>query len=1027
VVTATRRFGGTVAQYLGDGTLVYFGYPHALEDAAQRAVWTGLAVIEGMVHLNERLKRQYGLQVAVRVGIHTGHVVMTELIGDGKRDPAPVGETMHLAARLSSTASIDSVLVSDETHRLVSGFFEFAPLGPMRLRGIGRTVDAYRVLRSSAVRSRFEAATARGLSPFVGRLAESRALDACWEQAASGTGQLALVTGEAGIGKSRLVHELGRRLDLGPDRWLLAASAPHRSDSAFGPILELVELILGFAAERDPDARRRRLDETLGAVGGDAPGAAPLIARLLGLPADEDTATSLAPEAERRRLVSALVGLLLYSARRRPTVLVIEDVHWADPSSLELLDEVVRALDRAPVLLVLSTRPGFAHEWPRACDVVVSLDRLTADEVRVLARAVTRGAELPVDVEYQLVVTTDGIPLFVEEFARTALETHTRAATGARGGPSHATPMPSTLRDLLMARLDGLGETKEIAQAAAVIGREFDGELLAAVSGSTPAALASHLHRLTASDLVHERQEGPTGRYLFKHALIRDAAYDALLRRQRRELHERAGRALERGRHPRRRNGGRHAGRPTRRGRAAHPTTPPELIAYHFTEAGCVADALGWWERAAQRAVQSYAGEEAIRHLTRALDLVAELPESAATLEREADLRVALCSVVFLTKGTGAPEVGEVLTRARAVCERAGRHSDLHYVLYMLAGFHNLRAEYGAGRRVARDALLLAETPRTWSGAFPPEMARAAHLGTLAASLLFSGESAACLDAARAAMQTPLDVEGFVLQVGMAHPVVVAHSEAAMALWMLGFPDQALDTVQRGAALLRGHDAPQSWSLCFARGFATEVRLHRREAEAALAEADALIALARARGMQYWLDTGCLLRAAALLLAEQGAAAVAELEEAFARAQGSQTRISTSRWLGVLGSAYATVGRLDEALGWIRAARAFAEEHGERAWYPELCRLEGSLLLERDASARDAAEACFREALAGARAQGGKAWELRAATSLARLLRGTGRHGEVREALAHLFATFTEGHATPDLIDARALLDATAG
>ncbi len=607
-------------------------------------------------------------------------------------------------------------------------------------------------------------------------------------------------------------------------------------------------------------------------------------------------------------------------------------------------------------------------------------------------------ATLPAGIVDDLVRATDGVPLFVEEFTRTVSESPVGQLLAQGSSAIGADMMPGTLRDLLMTRLDNLGPTKDVAQVAAVLGRTFEVEMLAAVLGTTVEALAPDLARLAAADLIFEESGERRGTYLFKHALLRDAAYDALLRRRRRDIHGRVAAALE-------------------RSFPATGATHPEVLAYHLTEALQLDAAITWWERAARHAIRSYAGEEAIRHLRHALELLARLPAAAETLAREADLCVALCSALYMTKGTGAAEVGEALTRARDVCERAERHSDLHLVLYMLAGFHNLRAEYADGQRVAGDALALADLPRGWSEAFPRNGARRAPRHARGVPVVERRLRALPRRLRTAMAAAGASRCGFV-QVGMAHPSVVAHCNAAFALWFLGFPDQAVTTVTRGLALVPVRDTTQSYSLCFAQGFVAQMRLYRREGDLALAEADRLIALARECGMQYWLDTGHLLRAGALVLASQGAAALTTLEAAFAASQGTETRISTSMWLGILASAQALMGRTTEALGWLRAGLAFAADRKEGAWYPELCRLEGVLLLTIDSDARDAAEACFREAIRAARAQGGLSWELRAAVNLATLLRGTSRGEEAYEDLARVYARFTEGFDTPDLLEA---------
>jgi len=1001
-VSMTRRHGGTVAQYLGDGMVLYFGYPHALEDAAQRAVRAGLAMLEGIRDLNGRLEREYGVRIAVRLGVHTGYAVVAEMIGESGRDNSPVGDTMHIAARLCGLAAVDSILISDATHRLIQGFFDMVPVGAQQLKGIRQPLGTHRVLAPSAVKSRFEVAARRGLTPFVGRVRESQQLDQCWQIAATGRGQVVVIAGEAGIGKSRLIHEFQQRLGGAAGRVLLAACPAEGQDSAFHPILDFVGQILGFSTEPNATERRARLDHALATLDA-AVGATSLVARLLGLPVEAaQTQPELSPEAERRRLIGALIGLLMTHVRAGAGVLVVEDLHWADSSTIEVLDELVRRVGTPPLLLVLSTRPDFRRGWPRPPDAELMLERLPPEDARVLVRSVIGATALSPTIIDDLVRATDGVPLFAEEFTRVVVESPLKdVLADADTPPVMADWFPSSLRDLLMTRLDNLGPTRDLAQVAAVLGRTFDVQLLAVVMDEPVATVTADLARLAEADLIFQETSERPGLYVFKHALLRDAAYDALLRRRRRDIHARVAATLEQ-RFP------------------DTVATHPEVIAYHLTQAGRLDEAVTWWQRAARHAIASHAGEEAIRHLRRALEIAAQLPSGSVAVSREADLRVALCSALYMTRGTGAPEVGDELDRAREICERAQRHSDLHMILYMLAGFHNLRAEYAAGQRVARDALVLADLQGGWSGLFPPSMARAAHLGTLGASLWLTGDFSQCLEVSRAAMAAAgSNTSGFVVQFGSAHPAVVAHCNAASALWFLGFPDQAVATVRRGLELIPADDMTQSYSLCFAQAFVAQLRLYRREAALALAEADQLVTLAREHGSQYWLDTGRFIRAGARVLANDGSAALAELEVALTASQGSETRISSSMWLGVLAAAQMLVGRPAEALGWVRAALAFATERSEGAWYPELRRLEGTLLLALDPEAQVAAETSFREALRAARAQKSLVWELRAAGSLAALQHGTAAGRAAYEDLANVYARFTEGFETPDLMEAR--------
>ena len=597
-----ERFDGHIAQYLGDGILVYFGYPHAHEDDAQRAVWAGLGLLEAVAALSPTLSLPPGERLAVRLGAHTGPVVV-DAVGAGEhQESLALGETPNIAARLQSLAEPGAFLISTATHALISGHFHCKTLGVHTLRGVARPMELYEVQGASGAQSRFEVVVARGLTPLVGRQEELGLLEQRWELANEGEGQVVLLNGEAGIGKSRLAETLCERLANAPHLRLHYQCSPYHSNSAFYPFVRQLERMI----QSEPENQLDQLEALLTQAGVPAADNASLLAALLSIPVgDRYPPLAWSPQRQKDQTIEALVTLLMGLSQREPVVSVVEDVHWIDPTSLETLDRMVERTQDARVLLVITSRPEFASPWGDYTHVTsYTLNRLSRRQVAAMVARLTDGEPLPREVVDQIVDKTDGMPLFVEELTKSVLE------LGLPAGFLPSLAIPATLQDALMARLDRLEPAaKETAQTGAVLGREFPEALLAVISTMPQEALQDAVEQLIASGLLFRRGAAPDVAYRFKHALVQEAAYGSLLRQRRQQLHARAAQMLEA-----------HFD--------ARAETEPEVVAHHYTEAGAAARAIPYWRQAGHQAAARSAHIEAISHLTTGLETLATLPDS---------------------------------------------------------------------------------------------------------------------------------------------------------------------------------------------------------------------------------------------------------------------------------------------------------------------------------------------------------------------------------------------------------------
>jgi class 3 adenylate cyclase/predicted ATPase len=1001
-VEIIQRFDGYIAQYLGDGLLVYFGYPQAHEDDAQRAIRAGLGILDAMGALNTGLERAKGMRLAVRIGIHTGPVVVGTMGSGGRHEQLALGETPNLAARLQSLAAPDTVAISDTTHQLVQGYFRCDDLGSPSLKGVETPMRVYRVVEESTAQSRLDVAGTTGLTPLVGREHEVGLLQERWAQSRDGLGQVVLLSGEAGIGKSRLVRVLTERVADEGVPWLTLRCSPYHTNSAFYPVIEHLQRLLQWDRHETPAARLDTLEQGLRTTGLPLEDIVPLLAALLSLPVPEQyPPLTLSPQRQKQKTQEALVAWLLAETARQPVLAVWEDLHWADPSTLELLDLLLDHVPTARLLLVLTSRPEFRPPWaPRSYVTQLTLPRMPRRQSEEMVLRVTGGKPVPAEVLAQIVAKTDGIPLFIEELVKTILAAGLVQEDMGRyvlTGPLPPLAIPTTLQDALMARLDRLAVVKEVAQLGAVLGREFSYELLRAVAPQDEVTLQQALAQLMEAELLYQRGLPPHATYVFKHALIQDAAYQSLLKSTRQQHHQRIARVLE-------------------QLFSDTAATQPEVLAHHYTEAGLSAQAIPYWQQAGQHALQRSAPVEALAHLTQGLAVLTTLPETPERPQQELDLQVALGTALRATKGNAAPEVERPYTRARELCAQLGYTPQLFPVLRGLMLYYQGRGQLQTASQLGEQLLRLAQ-------ALPdPAHLLLAHF-QLGWALCWRGEPAAA---------RTHHTQALALYEPQAHRALAVHyggdlgvasgGYLARALWYLGYPDQALQHTQ--AACTLAEEVAHPVSLAQALVHAAVVHQCRREVLAAHAQAAAGTTLATAQGFVQWVARGTVLHGWALALQGQGEASLAEIRQGLATELATGSTLYQPYFLGLLAEAYGAGGHPDEGLAALAEALAVMDTTELRYYGAELYRLKGALLLQQAVPDAAQAAACFYQALDVARQQQAKSFELRAATSLARLWQSQDKCQAASDLLAPVYEWFTEGFDTADLQEAKALLEA---
>jgi DNA-binding winged helix-turn-helix (wHTH) protein/predicted ATPase len=976
VQSAVQRYEGHLTPVLGDGFLALFGAPMAQEDHARRAVLAALEMRQGLRQPQAVRGQPPGEGLALRLALHTGPVVIGGLAYDPQRPYTAVSATLYGVMRLQALAPPDTLLVSAATYALVHAEVQ------------GEEWAAGPVYAVHGLRQRQAGVPRRGgrpLSRFVGRRRELALLHERLAQAMGGQGQVIGIAGEPGIGKSRLLAEFAQSLDGRPVTYGEGHCLAYGSTTPYLPVLGLLRQCCGLPDTAPAEAITTTVRQRLAAAGGSPAEDAPFLLHLLDVPVESSQLGSLSPQACKARTFALLRQVLLHS-RPQPCVLAVENLHWIDATSEEWLAALVAQVARAPLLLLLTYRPGYRPPWIGHSAVTqLALAPLTPRESLAVMQGVPQAAQLPVPLQQAIVTKAAGNPFFLEELALTAVE---------RGPQAVGQPVPDTIQAVLATRIDRLPpEAKGLLQTAAVIGHDVPGPLLQAVAGRPDAACAASLDVLQAAELLYETRAVPALAYTFKHVLLQEVAYESLLTGTRQQLHQRIAQVVE----------------------AQFPDlaeTQPELLAQHYTAAGCAEQAVAYWQRAGQRARQRVGEREAIMHFRKGLDVLQTLPPARERDRHEVDLLLDLW--VVLGNTTGFAETEPLLTRARALCEPLGDTPQLFWVLHRLQIFYRGRSEHQTAREYAEQALCLAQRLQD------PALRLSAHMG-LGHMLLTLGDlPAARSHCEHALAHSDARLGGFV----WGH-TVQAHNYLAHTLWLLGYPDQAVRRNHAALTLVQERSTPVSRYLALYN--ASTLHQYRREWPAVHAQTEAAIALVSQEGTSRYLPQ--MLHRRGWVLAAQGqyAAGIAQMSDALTALRAMDALGSVDpRALSQLAEAYGQSGQVEEGIRLLAEARAAVEKTGAAVWAAEVQRLTGELLLRQAVPDEEQAAACFQQALAVARRQQAKSLELRAATSCAHLWQRQGKRREARALLAGVYSWFTEGFDTADLQEAKALLDALA-
>ena len=986
-------YQGHVAQYLGDGLMIYFGWPQAHEDDVERALRSALEIVTAVKTVSALAPLQ------VQIGIATGAVVEGESTrSDVGASRLAVGETPNLAARLQSIAGADEIVIGAGTQRLAGEGFAYQDLGERTLKGILEPVRVFKVLGMRRVEGRFDATHGTHLTPLVGRASEVALLLDRWERAKSGEGQCVLLSAEAGIGKSRITRALRERTAAEPHIAMRYQCSPFHVNSAFHPIIDQFERAAGFVHEDAPREKLAKMDTLLGKAQVNVAEAAPLFAAMLSLPADSYAVPVLSPQQLKDRIIAALIDRVLGLARQLPTMLILEDAHWVDPTTLDVFGALLESIDSARVLVVITYRPEFTPPWlGQSRLTALQLARLSRKETALLAEQVS-GKPLPAEVLDQILTKTDGVPLFVEEITKALLESGLLKDAGERftiAGPLPSLAVPSTLHDSLMARLDRFASCRDVIQLGAVIGREFSHALVAALWPSSPEQLGATLEQLVESELVSRRGAPPDAVYVFKHALVQDAAYESILKSRRQQLHASVAAMLERD------------------SQAAQ--SDPGFLALHFDRAGLAEKAVEWCMRAGRNAKLRSANREALHHFQRALALLDDNAVDPRHLEQRIDLHIELGLIYMMLEGWASKQAMEHFLEAEKG-SRVDPASELRMrTLVGIITTLNWRGSHSEAREYAQELVALAKR----SG---DRIHRLYAHQLFGQSAMYDGKfriALAELQQAHALFDDSVDVQ-LTFQYGH-DPGMVALWWVAYMQWETGVFDQAFQSAEKALMLARriGHPFSLSSALLWTLDLSYFMWLPERIRE----YAQEAIEVAHRHGFSQWEALGCFHQGWVLAQDGQHEVALEQMTRALDQYRGlGSVAVLTSRMTAQLASVYGQAGRADEALRVLQASPDRAPGR-KRVRFAEISRIEGELHLLKPQPEPALAEQFFQEAIAIALEDENRAKQLRAATSLAALWRSQGKTTEAKTLLRPLYDSFTEGFDMPDMKNAIALLD----
>ena len=998
---AISRFNGYIAKYMGDGLLVYFGYPHAYEHDAERAVHAGLAILDLVKALPSEDPAHQGFDIAARIGIATGQVIVGEVLGqDAARERSVFGETPNLAARLQSLAAPNQLVVDSVTKRLVGSEFEFADRGNVSLKGFEAPVQVWQVLSIKPSASRFESYRSGRLTNFIGREHEMALLLGRWREAVGGEGQVVILCGEAGIGKSRIVRSLRDRLVAERYETIQFQCSPYHTNTALYPAITYLRQAAGLTGQDTPIMQLQKLDALATHRGIDDQTTVVLLADLLSIHGDvRHPPLNASSEKRKEMTLEALVQQLHRLSDRCPTLFIVEDAHWLDPTTMDLLARIIDRIQPMRVLLIITLRPDFKPAWADYGHVTfLTLSRLPRRHSAELLASMTGGKALPPEVQQTILAKTDGVPLYLEELMKSLLESGLLAEANdsfSLRGPMKELAIPDSLQALLMERIDRLGPAKEIVQTGATIGREFGYELLRQTVDVTEGELNNALHLLSASGLIFQEGDIPAAKYLFKHALIQDAAYSTLSKKSRRVLHARIAKTLE----------SRFAER---------VKAEPELLAYHYEQAGAINEAVQYWHLAARRDAAQSADAEALSHFNRTLDLLETLPKSQERHALELELLIARGAPLLTLKGYASDEIEHNYLKARSLSQENPSSEQYFLSMWGLWVFHLVRGPLAKACTLAENLLSWASRQQN------PDLLIRAHesVGSTYSFLGRFSEARTHLCEAKS-LYDPQRHHTHVLPYTQ-DPGITARIILARTLWIVGEVDEVETLVAEAIAMARELEHP--FTLAFTLATASWIYSTLRDTNRTLDLTEEAIMLSTKYSFEVPLAWAMSFQGWAL--AEQGKEnGLERLLEGLSAAQRAKASLNHTYTLALLAEIYLRSQRVAEGLIAIQQAQELAATQGELCWQAELLRLKGELLLAQSDQSIIAAEQCFSQALTIAQDQHANMLELRAAISIAKLLRKQSKPDTARSILNSIRSRFSGQGINPDLIEAQKLLE----
>jgi len=1000
MMEAVHRYEGTVNKVLGDGIMALFGAPLAHEDHAVRACYAALAMQDAIRRSAEEVRRSHGVEMLVRVGLNSGEVVVRAISNDLTMDYDAIGETTHLAGRMEQLAVPGTIRMTGDVLQLAEGFVQVNDLGPIPVKGLEEPVEVFELTGATTMRTRFQAAVARGLTQFVGRQTEIEALGRALDRAGGGDGQIVAVVGEAGVGKSRLFYEFTHSHRT--KGWLVleSGSVSYSKATAYLPIIDLLRDY--FRIEGRDDHRQIR-EKVTGKLLTLDEGLKPLLTpflTLLDVAVDDEAWQALDPSQRRRRTLNAVKTLLLRESAVQPVAVVFEDLHWIDGETQGFLDSLVESLPTARILLLANYRPEYSHDWgSKTFYAQRRIDPLPAESADELLVAMLGEDAALAPLRKTLIERTAGNPFFIEESVRTLVEAGT--LSGSPGAYQLAAEtakveMPATVQGVLAARIDRLpADNKRLLQTAAVIGKDVPYDLLLAIAETPEEELRRGLSELQTAEFVYETRLFPDPEYTFKHALTHEVAYGGLLRERRRNLHRAIAEHLE-------------------AASAARPSEQFERLAHHYTEAGLTEQAVDYWRRSGLRAIERSANTEAVANLTRGLELLEDQPETPERARQELAMQLGLGVGIAAIDWAGATEVGHAYTQACALCQDVGEPADRFVALWGLWRYRRTVGEYPTARALADELSGLAELQS--DAAFLLQ----AHHAQWSTRLYF-GEFTECLEHAEQgiAVYDARKHHAQTFRFGGHDPCVCGHANAAMSLCVLGYPDQAVAQLEDGLSL--AHELHHPETLVSILEEAVNVHLLRREFDVAKERGAMALEVMREHGFSGGYATAAFVDGWTTAAAGQVEEGIAGIREGFAARRSAGRAVADHPGLCYYIDLLAGASHADEGLTVIENAFASSRDTETTYWDAELHRRKGVLLSLSDGSGAEA-EACFKQAIEIARGQSAKFFELRAAMDFARLRQSQGKRAEARDLLAPVYGWFTEGFDTADLKDAKALL-----